>query len=653
MLQTPGAEPDGTPLPSPIPIPVPGRRARRAALPSIGVLDVPPPSVGRSPVTPSDDGTSVDADGPTATRNHAAPADDLGRELALLQRLDHDHLVRVHRVIGTNQGPGLLMELAAGGSLLELVTSRGPLPIAEVVTTLVPVAQALDHLHASGALHGDVTPGNILFTHQGRPLLADLGTGRLLGTDPLLMPGTPGFLDPGRTGSYDSGADVFALAAVAWFALTGRIPGPTDQRPPLALIVPAVPITLMQLIEDALSTSRERRPTAGSFARTLLSASAAEPVDLVPAVHASVLPDLLTRRADQRPAPPRSLITRLRRTGASSGPRSPGTGSTGADRSVNAPSRPTRSGRPTRPARSFPGSAVTPTPDEESPRRRGTAHGSLPSQEGPRRRSTTFEPVKGDDGAQYRIRRVLGVVSGCVAAVLLVVGVMLTVEGLRGPDSLVSEPAVQGDGTGTGAPIADGQAVDGTPEPSVSEREVTSEDGTSDASPEQLAGSEDPSVALSGLVALRASAFATADPDVLRTVDVDGSPAMVADQEAVAVLTRSGSTLRGLSIGLRDQERLTGDDVAADSALATVPGVAAPPDGLEVAFVRATAQISPYTEEPAVNPAAKQAAEGTSEEDADAEPPSLMAAGQQELIFVLWDTADGWRIHSVVEPPED
>ena len=47
----------------------------------------------------------------------------------------------------------------------------------EVVTAIAPVAAALAHAHAHGVVHGDLSPGNIVFTAEGRPVLTDLGVG--------------------------------------------------------------------------------------------------------------------------------------------------------------------------------------------------------------------------------------------------------------------------------------------------------------------------------------------------------------------------------------------------------------------------------------------------------------------------------------------
>ena len=39
-----------------------------------------------------------------------------------------------------------------------------------MVTTIAPVAAALAHAHGNGVVHGDLSPGNIVFTAEGRPV---------------------------------------------------------------------------------------------------------------------------------------------------------------------------------------------------------------------------------------------------------------------------------------------------------------------------------------------------------------------------------------------------------------------------------------------------------------------------------------------------
>ena len=110
------------------------------------------------------------------------------REAALLGGLDHPHLVRLLEVVHQPQRGGaprvaLVLELLAGGSLAALLARRGRLRPGEVVTAIAPVAAALAHAHDNGVVHGDLSPGNIVFTAEGRPVLTDLGVARVLGRD--------------------------------------------------------------------------------------------------------------------------------------------------------------------------------------------------------------------------------------------------------------------------------------------------------------------------------------------------------------------------------------------------------------------------------------------------------------------------------------
>lgn len=244
---------------------------------------------------------------------HAAEAGgilegDLRREILIMSVLDHEHLVKARDVVRIGEpggdGLGLLMDYAPGGSLGQLVRARGSLSVGETVTVLTPIAQALGYLHSRGFTHSDVSPGNVLFSAHGKPLLADLGLARMVG-DPSGVPdlGTVGFTDPAPVDAVRAGLqperDVYAVAALGWYCLTGAPPLPAADRPPLSVLVPEVPAELAAALEAGLSEDRRRRPAAAELATAIYRSARATPVDLSRSVHATVLPELLTRR----PAP--------------------------------------------------------------------------------------------------------------------------------------------------------------------------------------------------------------------------------------------------------------------------------------------------------------------------------------------------------------
>ncbi|MDQ0756763.1 serine/threonine-protein kinase [Arthrobacter sp. B3I4] len=233
------------------------------------------------------------------------------REVRILSALDHEHLVKAHAVVRARQatsdgeardGLALVLDYAAGGSLAGLVAVRGRLSPGEVVTVLTPIAQVLAYLHGQGFTHGDVAPGNVVFTAQGKPLLTDLGVGRMLADpqDPLCA-GTEGFRDPAPVDAVRAGlqpeADVYSAAALGWFCLTGTAPEPGPERPPLPLLVPGVPPALAEVLEAGLRTERRQRPSAAELAAAVFRSAPAAPLDLSVSVHPTVLPELLTRRS--------------------------------------------------------------------------------------------------------------------------------------------------------------------------------------------------------------------------------------------------------------------------------------------------------------------------------------------------------------------
>ena len=220
------------------------------------------------------------------------------REAALLGELDHPHLVRLIEVVHQPRRGGaarvaLVLDLLEGGSLAALLARRGRLRPGEVVTTIAPIAAALAHAHANGVVHGDLSPANIVFTAEGRPVLTDLGVARVLG-EVAAAEVTPPYVDPtvARGGAPGPASDVFGAAAAAFHALTGVAPWnaatPADTLavaaagylPDLLELAPEAPAELIAVVERGLSADPHDRGSAAAFALDLRHACRPEPVRL-------------------------------------------------------------------------------------------------------------------------------------------------------------------------------------------------------------------------------------------------------------------------------------------------------------------------------------------------------------------------------------
>jgi len=249
----------------------------------------------------------------SATTAGAEPTQRLQREAALLATVQHEHVVRLRSVIPTADGLVLVLDYAEGGSLTALLAARGRLSAGEVVTIGAPLAGALADVHARGLVHGDISPGNIVFDGAGKPLLADLGVASLAGEQGVAVGATPGFADPADSAAEGqsrlAAGDVHGLAAVCFAALAG-VPPYLDSDPLVAQrlvaqrlrpLAPAAPAGLVAAIESALDPDPAARPDAATLGRALFAACAPAAVRLArptaPVVEAP------TREARPRVAP--------------------------------------------------------------------------------------------------------------------------------------------------------------------------------------------------------------------------------------------------------------------------------------------------------------------------------------------------------------
>jgi len=163
----------------------------------------------------------------------AAHQQGLAAEAQAMARLSHPNVVAVYDV-GVRDGRTFVaMELVRGQPLSAWLTTPRPWP--EVVRVFRAVGEGLAAAHASGLIHRDVKPSNILLGDDGRPRLADFGVAhasRVEGvvstttTDTAGPIGSPAYMAPERLIGDAAGArgDQFGFCAAFYEALHGRRP---------------------------------------------------------------------------------------------------------------------------------------------------------------------------------------------------------------------------------------------------------------------------------------------------------------------------------------------------------------------------------------------------------------------------------------------
>ncbi|MBV9871948.1 MAG: serine/threonine protein kinase, partial [Frankiaceae bacterium] len=123
-------------------------------------------------------------------------AERLRREAGMLAAVAGPHVIGVRRLLVDDDEAVMVLDYAAGGSFADVLTTRGRLPTPEVVTVIAPISAALAAAHSRDLVHGDLTPANILFTDDGRPLLADFGVARAMDATSKPIEATVDYIDP-------------------------------------------------------------------------------------------------------------------------------------------------------------------------------------------------------------------------------------------------------------------------------------------------------------------------------------------------------------------------------------------------------------------------------------------------------------------------
>ena len=235
-------------------------------------------------------------------------ADDPGfvdrfvREAKAAARLSHPNLVGVYDQGRDGEHIYLAMELVEGRTLRELLRQRGRLTPAQALTVIEPVLAALEAAHASGLVHRDVKPENVLLADDGRVKLADFGLARAIEAGPststgTLLIGTAAYLAPEQVehGRADARSDVYAAGTVLFEMLTGAPPysGPTplavasrhlrEEVPAPSSVVPDTPAALDAVVRHATRPNPAERPdSAGELLREVVDARRS--MDVAPAV---------------------------------------------------------------------------------------------------------------------------------------------------------------------------------------------------------------------------------------------------------------------------------------------------------------------------------------------------------------------------------
>jgi serine/threonine protein kinase len=223
------------------------------------------------------------------------------REASYGRRVEHPGVVRTYDFGEADGFQFLALEWANGQPLSHPIQQNGPLAPGVVAGIVDPLADALACAHAAGIIHRDLKPENILYdSATGTVKLLDFG----IAQDTDLPPderltrtgffvGTIQYVAPEALSGelVDSRADIYSLATITYYLLTGRHPfGGHSPRELFQQLLTASPVRLNKAVPGLVFASEletavmkglarnaaDRQATVRSFADDVMRGSAAE-----------------------------------------------------------------------------------------------------------------------------------------------------------------------------------------------------------------------------------------------------------------------------------------------------------------------------------------------------------------------------------------
>lgn len=213
----------------------------------------------------------------------------------------------------------IIMDFLNGVDLKTYLEQKGRLAPEEAVKLLMPVMTSLQHVHAEGIIHRDISPDNIMVMEDGSTKLLDFGAAREISqTDikslsVILKPGyapEEQYRSKGRQGPW---TDVYALAATLYKCIVGVTPDDAmermyrDRLPSPAAADAACPIAISNVIIKGLAVRQaDRYQDVASFLADLKTAMedpdnaelAPDTREIAPAQERGVIADDQTVLAD-------------------------------------------------------------------------------------------------------------------------------------------------------------------------------------------------------------------------------------------------------------------------------------------------------------------------------------------------------------------
>ncbi|GLD94811.1 hypothetical protein PINS_up003436 [Pythium insidiosum] len=160
------------------------------------------------------------------------------REISLLRRMRHPHLIRLYEVIDTPTDIFMVLEYVAGGELFDYIVSKGRLSPEEARHFFHQIISGVEYCHFHRIVHRDLKPENLLLDADNNVKIADFGLSNVMKDGDFLRTscGSPNYAAPEViSGSLYAGpeVDVWSCGVILYALLCGSLPFDDESIPNL------------------------------------------------------------------------------------------------------------------------------------------------------------------------------------------------------------------------------------------------------------------------------------------------------------------------------------------------------------------------------------------------------------------------------------
>eukprot|EP00640_Fibrocapsa_japonica_P001450 CAMPEP_0113934478 /NCGR_PEP_ID=MMETSP1339-20121228/1803_1 /TAXON_ID=94617 /ORGANISM="Fibrocapsa japonica" /LENGTH=389 /DNA_ID=CAMNT_0000936297 /DNA_START=53 /DNA_END=1222 /DNA_ORIENTATION=+ /assembly_acc=CAM_ASM_000762 len=157
--------------------------------------------------------------------------DALNDEIAIMQELDHEHIIKLVRVFETRTHTRLVLELVQGGELFDRIVKKSQYTEKEARDLVKILLRTLAYMHGKDVVHRDLKPENLLMTHDDDDAdikICDFGFARHISEVKAMEEacGTPNYVAPEilRGLQYSGKCDVWSCGVITYILLGGYPP---------------------------------------------------------------------------------------------------------------------------------------------------------------------------------------------------------------------------------------------------------------------------------------------------------------------------------------------------------------------------------------------------------------------------------------------